>query len=98
MSVPRISPVESEVLMAVLLRNKQRGIVPERGSMTAQHFKDLVMQANKFTRTHCIDPCLLFEKMMEVFDNVSPEELIESMGSCSGGDPADDIEIIDISD
>ncbi|CAK9160424.1 unnamed protein product [Ilex paraguariensis] len=54
--------------------------------------------ANKFARIHYIDPCPLFEKMMKVFDNVSPEELIESVGSCSGGDPAEDIEIIDISD
>ncbi|CAK9166684.1 unnamed protein product [Ilex paraguariensis] len=53
--------------------------------------------ANKFERTHCIDPCPLFEKMMEVFDNVSPKELIESVGSCSGGDLAEDIEIIDTS-
>ncbi|CAK9149330.1 unnamed protein product [Ilex paraguariensis] len=37
-------------------------------------------------------------KMMEVFDYVSPEELIESVDSCSGGDPAEDIEIIDVSD
>ncbi|CAK9180018.1 unnamed protein product [Ilex paraguariensis] len=54
--------------------------------------------ANKFAITHCIDPCPLFEKMVEVFDNVSPEELIKSVGSCSGGYPAEDIEIIDISD
>ncbi|CAK9166725.1 unnamed protein product [Ilex paraguariensis] len=46
--------------------------------------------ANKFARTHCIDPYPLFEKMMEVFD-VSPAELIESVGSCSSGDPAEDI-------
>ncbi|CAK9188188.1 unnamed protein product [Ilex paraguariensis] len=29
---------------------------------------------------------------------VSPEELIESVGSCLHGDPAEDIEIIDVSD
>ncbi|CAK9139245.1 unnamed protein product [Ilex paraguariensis] len=41
--------------------------------------------ANKFAITHCIDPCPLFEKMMEVFNNVSSEELIKSVGSYSGG-------------
>ncbi|CAK9184211.1 unnamed protein product [Ilex paraguariensis] len=144
--------------MALLLRNKQWGIVLERGNMTTQLFRDVLMRmkrrlprfyidqtdlvkiiffwknqyftikdmlktrmfawdstdscvidgpiagahdylvVNKFARTHCIDPCHLFEKMMEVFDNVSPKELIESVGSCSGGDPVEDIEIIDVSD
>ena len=46
------------------------------------------LQANKFARTHCIESCPLLEKMMEVFDIMSPEELIESVGSCSGGDLA----------
>ncbi|CAK9168030.1 unnamed protein product [Ilex paraguariensis] len=44
--------------------------------------------AKKFAMRHCIDPCPLFDKMMEVFNDVSPEKLIESVGSCSGGDPA----------
>ncbi|CAK9169068.1 unnamed protein product [Ilex paraguariensis] len=34
----------------------------------------VIDEANKFARTHCIDPCPLFEKKMEVFDVVSPEE------------------------
>ncbi|CAK9161798.1 unnamed protein product [Ilex paraguariensis] len=49
--------------------------------------------ANKFARIWCIGPCPLFKKMMEVFSNVSSKELIESVGSCSGGDPAEDIEV-----
>ncbi|CAK9147215.1 unnamed protein product [Ilex paraguariensis] len=158
MSIPQISATESDVLMALLLRNKQWGVVPERGSMTAQHFRYLLrlmkrrllaftmdhidfvkiiffwkkqyftikamlktrmfswgsadlyvidrqiagvrdyVVANKFARIWCIDPCPLFEKMMEIFDNMSPEELIERVGSCSGGDPAEDIEVINVFD
>ncbi|CAK9137115.1 unnamed protein product [Ilex paraguariensis] len=41
---------------------------------------------------------LCSRKMMEVFDNVSPEVMIESVGSCSGGDPIEDIDVIDVFD
>ncbi|CAK9174690.1 unnamed protein product [Ilex paraguariensis] len=152
MLAPQIVAVENDVLMALLLRNKQRG------SMTAQHFRDLLRRmkgrlpafsmnqiniekiiffwkkqyftlnsmlktrmfawdltnlcvvdgpiagardylvANKFARFWCIEPCPLFKKMMEVFDNVSLKELIESVGSCSSGDPTEDIKFIDASD
>ncbi|CAK9160572.1 unnamed protein product [Ilex paraguariensis] len=54
--------------------------------------------ANKFAIRHCIDPCPLFDKIMEVFNDVSPEELIESVGSCSSSDLAHDIDIIELSD
>ncbi|CAK9146703.1 unnamed protein product [Ilex paraguariensis] len=35
--------------------------------------------------------------MMEVFDKVSPEELIKSVGSYSGGVLVEDKEVIDVS-
>ncbi|CAK9153990.1 unnamed protein product, partial [Ilex paraguariensis] len=47
MSIPRISAAKSDVLMALLLQNKQRGIVPKRGSMTTQHFRNLLRRMKR---------------------------------------------------
>ncbi|CAK9133285.1 unnamed protein product, partial [Ilex paraguariensis] len=55
MSVPQTSAVESEVLMTLFLRHKQREIVPERGRMTAPHFRDLLHQLKRRLPVTCID-------------------------------------------
>ena len=55
MLVPQISDAETEVLMTLLLRNKQREIVLERGSMTAQHFRDLLHRLKRRLPACCID-------------------------------------------